>query len=315
MIVTAFLSMFISNTATVAMMIPIVDAVCNALYKNQKMDHKKRDMLLLSVAYSANIGGTGFITGSPPNLLVLTQLKDSSVTFLTWVFFCVPLVICNLIVAFLWLQGFSYIVNKWNWLSPDPQRVQWYDRNRQMKIENHVEPNEINQSDNTGHLGVSMTSLQTNLSSGDLESVKKNRSENMESKIVVTDEPHGEFNKEPKQSNHLSDQDRIGQVLQQELKDVGRIKSSEIMVALSFILLILLWFSKSPKFAPGWSSVLKGTNNDGEDVSVGSVVPAIAIVILIFILPKTWTFWPFTSFKNSKSSDGLVAKKLAKSNT
>ena len=143
MIVTAFLSMFISNTATVAMMIPIVDAVCNALYKNQKMDHKKRDMLLLSVAYSANIGGTGFITGSPPNLLVLTQLKDSSVTFLTWVFFCVPLVICNLIVAFLWLQIFSYIVNKWNWLSPDPQRVQWYDQNRQMKIENHVETNEM----------------------------------------------------------------------------------------------------------------------------------------------------------------------------
>ena len=37
----------------------------------------------------------------------------------------------------------------------------------------------------------------------------------------------------------LSDQDRIGQVLKQELKEVGRIKSSEIMVALSFILLIL----------------------------------------------------------------------------
>ena len=153
MIVTAFLSMTISNTATVAMMIPIVDAVCNALYKNQKMDHKKRDMLLLSVAYSANIGGTGIITGSPPNLLVLTQLKGSNVTFLTWSFFCLPLVICNLIVAFLWLQGFSYIVNKWNWLSPDPERVYWYDRKRQKKLkdnsilgQNDAAKVEINQS-------------------------------------------------------------------------------------------------------------------------------------------------------------------------
>ena len=71
--------------------------------------------------------------------------------------------------------------------------------------------------------------------------------------------------------------------------------------------------TKNVGFSPGiWVfgyptiSLLKGTNNDGEDVSVGSVVPAIAIVILIFILPKTWSFWPFTSFKNSKSSDGLV---------
>ena len=63
MIVTAFLSMFISNTATVAMMIPIVDALCNAIFKNQTYDHQKRNLLLLSVAYAANIGGTGFITG------------------------------------------------------------------------------------------------------------------------------------------------------------------------------------------------------------------------------------------------------------
>ena len=155
-----------------------------------------------------------------------------------------------------------------------------------------------------------MTSLQTNLSSNEdqLDSVKiYTRTENKESKIVVSEQKHGsEINKELEHSNNPSDQERVDQVLQQELKDVGQIKSSEIMVALSFILLILLWFTKSPKFAPGWSSVLKGTNNDGESVSVGSVVPAIAIVILIFILPKTWSFWPFTSIKNSKSSDGLV---------
>ena len=154
-----------------------------------------------------------------------------------------------------------------------------------------------------------MTSLQTTLSSEN-ESVKKTTlSENMESKIFVTSQPHGDKIINEEKSN----QDKIGQALQQELQDIGPIKSSEIIVALSFILLILLLFTKSPKFAPGWSSVLKGCLNtyegpckDEDLVTVGSVVPAVAIVIMIFILPKTWTFWPFTSLKNSKSSDGLV---------
>ena len=48
MAVTAVLSMFISNTATVSMMIPIVDAVCDALFKNKPMDYSTRDMLLIS---------------------------------------------------------------------------------------------------------------------------------------------------------------------------------------------------------------------------------------------------------------------------
>ena len=74
MFITALLSMFISNTATVATMIPLVSAYCEAKYA-YGMNHKKRNLLLLSVAYAANIGGTGIITGSPPNLLVLTHLK------------------------------------------------------------------------------------------------------------------------------------------------------------------------------------------------------------------------------------------------
>ena len=55
-------------------MIPLVSAYCEAKYA-YGMNHKKRNLLLLSIAYAANIGGTGIITGSPPNLLVLTHLK------------------------------------------------------------------------------------------------------------------------------------------------------------------------------------------------------------------------------------------------
>ena len=103
-----------------------------------------------------------------------------------------------------------------------------------------------------------MTSLQTTLSSEN-ELVKKTTlPENMELKIVVPNQPLGDkiISKEDK-----SNQDKIGQALQQELQDIGQIKSSEIIVALSFILLILLLFTKSPKFAPGWSSVLQGSQS------------------------------------------------------
>ena len=71
MLVTMFLSMWISNTAAMALMVPIVDSITGAMFTdenkedddNKKMRDKLRNILLLSCAYSANIGGTGVITG------------------------------------------------------------------------------------------------------------------------------------------------------------------------------------------------------------------------------------------------------------
>jgi len=89
MFITAFLSMWISNTATTAMMIPIVSAVAQTMdqHEEEEMDdmregndRNKRELskrgfvrrqeLLLSVAYAANVGGTAVVTGSPPNLVL-----------------------------------------------------------------------------------------------------------------------------------------------------------------------------------------------------------------------------------------------------
>merc|ERR1719500_2588868 len=93
-----FLSMWISNTATTAMMVPIVDAISEAISstgdsgeemedverskrrpieaKRSKSQEVTRNFLLLAVAYASNIGGTGVITGSPPNLVVLDVLDQ-----------------------------------------------------------------------------------------------------------------------------------------------------------------------------------------------------------------------------------------------
>ena len=70
MSVTMFLSMWISNTAAMALMVPIVDSITEAMssdddeYNDKKTDKDKvRNYYLLSCAYAANMGGTGVITG------------------------------------------------------------------------------------------------------------------------------------------------------------------------------------------------------------------------------------------------------------
>jgi sodium-dependent dicarboxylate transporter 2/3/5 len=84
-----FLSLWISNTATTAMMYPIALGVLDAL-REKKEENKKTPfsvVLLLTLAYSASIGGIGTPIGSPPNLIaigMLERLVDYRVTFIQW---------------------------------------------------------------------------------------------------------------------------------------------------------------------------------------------------------------------------------------
>jgi sodium-dependent dicarboxylate transporter 2/3/5 len=84
-----FLSMWISNTATTAMMYPIALGVMDALHSSGK-DKKNTSfgvVLLLTLAYAASIGGVGTPIGSPPNLIaigMLERLADYRVTFFQW---------------------------------------------------------------------------------------------------------------------------------------------------------------------------------------------------------------------------------------
>ncbi|MEM1405883.1 MAG: DASS family sodium-coupled anion symporter, partial [Bacteroidota bacterium] len=90
MIATALLSMWISNTATAVMMLPIATSVVQLLLKNNKMSKSDKRFalgLMLSIAYAANIGGTMTIIGTPPNVVMtgyLSELVEFEMSFSQW---------------------------------------------------------------------------------------------------------------------------------------------------------------------------------------------------------------------------------------
>lgn len=88
LLVTAFLSMWISNTATAAMMLPLAMGLLSKL--DRERDHNTYVFVLLGIAYSASIGGMGTLVGSPPNAIAASQLK---LTFSDWLWFGLPIMI------------------------------------------------------------------------------------------------------------------------------------------------------------------------------------------------------------------------------
>jgi sodium-dependent dicarboxylate transporter 2/3/5 len=86
---SVFLSLWISNTATTAMMFPIALGVLSTFSpeKEKKSGSSFEVILLLTLAYAASIGGIGTPIGSPPNLIaigMLEKLVDYRITFFQW---------------------------------------------------------------------------------------------------------------------------------------------------------------------------------------------------------------------------------------
>ena len=83
--VTAGLSMWISNTATTAMMLPLVLGVLSKV--NSESGHKTYVFVLLGTAYSASIGGIATVVGSPPNAIAAAEV---GLSFTDWMSYGLP---------------------------------------------------------------------------------------------------------------------------------------------------------------------------------------------------------------------------------
>jgi solute carrier family 13 (sodium-dependent dicarboxylate transporter), member 2/3/5 len=106
---TGFLSMWISNTATALMMLPIGFAIMKTLPKDK--DHSKFSLfLVLSIAYAASIGGVGTLIGSPPNLIMAALINqepyNAGIEFMDWAKFGIPFALVFLFVMYLTFRFF-----------------------------------------------------------------------------------------------------------------------------------------------------------------------------------------------------------------
>ncbi|MCF0189755.1 MAG: SLC13/DASS family transporter [Marinilabiliaceae bacterium] len=109
MLVTAVLSMFMSNTATSAMMLAIVAPVIRLL----PPEGKGRTAIVMAVPIAANVGGIGTPIGTPPNAIALRYLNqampDSEIGFGQWMMVMIPFVIVLLAISwFLLLKFFPF---------------------------------------------------------------------------------------------------------------------------------------------------------------------------------------------------------------
>jgi sodium-dependent dicarboxylate transporter 2/3/5 len=110
MMATAFISMWISNTATAIMMLPIglsiITLMQNQISPNKENEKGLRNFsisMMLAIAYGANIGGTATIIGTPPNVVFAGYMRenfDIEVTFLTWMMIGTPFAIILLIFTY-----------------------------------------------------------------------------------------------------------------------------------------------------------------------------------------------------------------------
>lgn len=115
MVATGFLSMWISNTATAMMMMPIAIAVITHVNDSMKSERESANRfgksLMLGVAYAASIGGLGTLIGTPPNMIfagVVKEIYGIEISFATWMLFGVPFACILLLAAWVYLVKIAF---------------------------------------------------------------------------------------------------------------------------------------------------------------------------------------------------------------
>lgn len=126
MIATAFISMWISNAATALMMLPIalalIKEIKDAQFLKPESASKFSKALLLTVAYSASIGGLATLIGSVPNAVfaaIASSSLDRKVSFAQWMIFAVPLTVILLAILYFLLTKWLFRIEDADHISSD----------------------------------------------------------------------------------------------------------------------------------------------------------------------------------------------------
>ena len=115
MVATAFLSMWISNTATSVMVLPMAISIIKQLEDNpnsiSSVNKSFSKLLMLSIAYSASIGGMATLIGTPPNLVFAGFVQKTygiDISFWQWMKFGLPVATLLLIISWYYLTRIAY---------------------------------------------------------------------------------------------------------------------------------------------------------------------------------------------------------------
>ncbi|MEM1135242.1 MAG: DASS family sodium-coupled anion symporter [Bacteroidota bacterium] len=114
MLATALLSMWIANVAITLLMLPIALAIISKEKESEGSISNFGLALMLAIAYSASIGGTGTLIGTPPNMVfagMVEQLfpKAPEVSFFQWMLLGLPLMVVFLPIIWIYLTGYFKI--------------------------------------------------------------------------------------------------------------------------------------------------------------------------------------------------------------
>lgn len=115
MLATAFLSMWISNTATAIMMLPIAAAVIKQRKDDPHTEVNETEQfgkaLMISIAYSSSIGGVATLIGTAPNLVlagILQELYAIEISFTQWIVIGLPVSMILLFISWIYLTRIAY---------------------------------------------------------------------------------------------------------------------------------------------------------------------------------------------------------------
>jgi sodium-dependent dicarboxylate transporter 2/3/5 len=147
-VVTAILSMWVSNTATTAMMLPIGLGILSAVHNTRLAEGRTFGRLgdrpwpfatgmMLMIAYAASIGGIGTPVGSPPNLIGIGLIRNSAnvdVSFFTWMALAIPMLTVMAAVLFVLLHR----LHPDQAGQPPPQRREPSDRGPGAAMQRHI---------------------------------------------------------------------------------------------------------------------------------------------------------------------------------
>lgn len=259
--ISGFLSMWLSNTATAALMIPLANAVCSSLTADlQGIPVAKVGAAVdLAIAFGSGLGGMATLTGTGSNLVLQGTMvttfgtEGTDLTFLTWFAIGVPLAVVNLLLLWGILSMF---------LLSDAlgSRLQALCNRARQPATSTLPMYSLTSGESTRNVLASAEEL-----SDDEEESKGHR--------------HRPKREEEQASAKIPADGGEGQHTDQNQQGGRRLSYAAWVVLIDFVAMALLWMTRDPPGDWGWARLM-GSQGDVTDGTV-----AIGCCLLLFVLP------------------------------